>query len=197
VCFSKTVQRIQDSLKSEGYFTWSRPIQFLILSHSFLRIMRNVTYKTCRQNQNTFCVDYSFFENRAVYEIMWKNIVERGRVQMTIWRMQIACWITKPTHTHTHTHTHTTHTTHTPHTPHTTHTPCTHHTHTHHTHTHHKPHTHHAHNIWNTYCFAQHTVYKNAPHFYVYTYVTCLVTIFCYLLPYSVTFVIILHLEQL
>jgi len=26
-----------------------------------------------------------FFENRAVYEIMWKNIVERGRSQITVW----------------------------------------------------------------------------------------------------------------
>jgi len=27
---------------------------------------------------------YNFlFENRAVYEIMWKNVVERGRSQMT------------------------------------------------------------------------------------------------------------------
>ena len=35
---------------------------------------------------------------------MWKNIVERGRPQVTVWRMRIACWITKATHTHTHTH---------------------------------------------------------------------------------------------
>jgi hypothetical protein len=34
-------------------------------------------------------------ENRAVYETMWKNIVEPGRPQMTIWRMRIACWIPK------------------------------------------------------------------------------------------------------
>jgi hypothetical protein len=34
-----------------------------------------------------------FFENRAIYEIMWKNIVERGRPQVTIWRMCTACWI--------------------------------------------------------------------------------------------------------
>ena len=33
-------------------------------------------------------------KNRAVYEIMWKNIVDPGRPQMTIWRMRIACWIT-------------------------------------------------------------------------------------------------------
>ena len=31
---------------------------------------------------------------------MWKNIVELGRPQMTIWRMRIACWIPKATNTH-------------------------------------------------------------------------------------------------
>jgi hypothetical protein len=40
-----------------------------------------------------------FFENRALYEIMWKNIVETDRSQMTICRMRIACWITKATDT--------------------------------------------------------------------------------------------------
>ena len=48
-----------------------------------------------------------FSENRAIYEIMWKNSVEWGKAQMTIWRMCITCWITKTIHTHTHTHTHT------------------------------------------------------------------------------------------
>jgi hypothetical protein len=32
-------------------------------------------------------------KNRAVYEIMWKNIVQPGRPHMTVWRMRIACWI--------------------------------------------------------------------------------------------------------
>ena len=41
-----------------------------------------------------------FFENRAVYEIVWKNFVERGRPQMAIWRMRIACWVPKATDTH-------------------------------------------------------------------------------------------------
>jgi len=41
------------------------------------------------------------FQNRAVYEIMWKNIVERGRPQMTIWRMPPAFWIPKAADTHT------------------------------------------------------------------------------------------------
>jgi hypothetical protein len=54
--------------------------------------MRNILRKTCRENQNTisFSVTFFFFENRTVYEIMWKNIVEWGRPQMTVWRMRIA-----------------------------------------------------------------------------------------------------------
>jgi len=38
-------------------------------------------------------------ENRAVCEVMWKNILELFRPQMTTWRMRIACWIPKDTHT--------------------------------------------------------------------------------------------------
>ena len=64
--------------------------------------MRNILEKSCRENQNTHYMsnDFFFFENRAVYEIMWKNIVEPDRPQMTIWRMRIACWISKATNTH-------------------------------------------------------------------------------------------------
>jgi hypothetical protein len=40
-----------------------------------------------------------FFENSTVYETMWKNTVERGRPQMIIWRMRIACWIPTVTST--------------------------------------------------------------------------------------------------
>jgi len=40
------------------------------------------------------------FENRAVYEIKWKNIVEADRPQMTIWRMRNSCCISKATNTH-------------------------------------------------------------------------------------------------
>ena len=40
----------------------------------------------------------TFFENRAVYVIMWRNIVEPP--QMTVWRMPIPCWIPKATNTH-------------------------------------------------------------------------------------------------
>ena len=38
-----------------------------------------------------------FSENRAVYEIMWKNMAQPDTPEMTIWRMRIACWITEVT----------------------------------------------------------------------------------------------------
>jgi len=37
--------------------------------------MRNVSVKLCTKNHNThFMFNTFFFENRAVYEIMWKNM---------------------------------------------------------------------------------------------------------------------------
>ena len=44
----------------------------------------------------------TFFENHAIYDIMWKNTVEWGRPQMTMCCMRIACCISKATNTHTH-----------------------------------------------------------------------------------------------
>jgi hypothetical protein len=41
-----------------------------------------------------------FFENRAVYEIAWKNVVELGRPQMAVWRISIEYWIPRATNTH-------------------------------------------------------------------------------------------------
>jgi hypothetical protein len=74
---------------------------FCTLSRSFRLRMRNVSDKNCRQNHNTnFVLSNVYFENLAVFEIMWENIVERGGPQMTVWRMRIACWITKPRGTH-------------------------------------------------------------------------------------------------
>ena len=78
-------------------------VHFLIISRSFILRMRNISDKSCRENQNTHFVlsnHFYFFENRADYEIMSKNIVEWGRLQTTIWRMHTACWIPKATNTH-------------------------------------------------------------------------------------------------
>ena len=68
--------------------------------------MKNISGKSCREFETHILCSMTFFENRAVYETMWKNIVERGRPQMTIWRMPLACWIPKAAETQTHTHTH-------------------------------------------------------------------------------------------
>jgi hypothetical protein len=43
----------------------------------------------------------NFSENHVVYEIRWKNIVERGMPQMTLRRKRLACWILKAKKTHT------------------------------------------------------------------------------------------------
>jgi hypothetical protein len=76
---------------------------FLIISRSFLLRMRNVSDKSCRENQNihfVFSNFFFFFENCAAYEIMWKSMVHQDRPQMTIRRMRTACCIPKATHTH-------------------------------------------------------------------------------------------------
>ena len=60
--------------------------------------MFRITFVTKIQ---THILCYHLFpENRAVYEIMSKNMLDPGRPQMTIWRMRFACWITKATYTH-------------------------------------------------------------------------------------------------
>jgi len=53
------------------------------------------------------CLITFLSENRAVYEIMWKYIVERGRPTITTWHTRIHVgYLRLNTHTHTHTHTH-------------------------------------------------------------------------------------------
>jgi hypothetical protein len=71
-------------------------------TRSILLKMRNVSEKICRENKNTLFMfnKFFFFENRAVNQITWKNILEPDTQQMAIWRMRIACW--KPNATNTH-----------------------------------------------------------------------------------------------
>jgi len=63
--------------------------------------MKNASDKSCVKTRIAHFMFNDFFENRAVYEIMWKSSVQRGRPQMTIWRMHIACWIPKAANTYT------------------------------------------------------------------------------------------------
>ena len=50
------------------------PCTFMKITRSFLRRMRNILDKNCRENQNT-CLWFNehFPENRTIYEIMCKN----------------------------------------------------------------------------------------------------------------------------
>jgi hypothetical protein len=60
--------------------------------------MKDVSDKCYRENQNTHIMfNNHFLENRAIYEIIWKNIVEPDRTKMAIRRMSIALWIPKAT----------------------------------------------------------------------------------------------------
>jgi hypothetical protein len=45
--------------------------------------MRNISDKSRRESQNTRFLSNNFSEIHAVCEIMWKNIVEPDRLQMT------------------------------------------------------------------------------------------------------------------
>ena len=58
----------------------------MIISPWIFRKMRNVSHKGRREYQNTHCMFNNIFppENRAAYEIMWKNMVQPDRLQMTI-----------------------------------------------------------------------------------------------------------------
>jgi hypothetical protein len=47
-----------------------------------------------------FMFNNGFFLNRALYEILWKNVAEPGRPQMTIWILRIAYWMPETTNTH-------------------------------------------------------------------------------------------------
>ena len=80
--FRKSVEKIYSSLQSDknkGY-------------------MRNVSNRSCTENQNIQFMFSNFFsENRTVYEIMSKNMVKPERPQITIWRMRVPCWISNAT----------------------------------------------------------------------------------------------------
>jgi hypothetical protein len=59
---------------------------------------RKFQEKVAEKIKHTIYVQYIFFfENSAVCEKMWKNIVQMGRTQMTILRMRITCCVPQAT----------------------------------------------------------------------------------------------------
>ena len=45
--------------------------------------MRNVLDEICGENKNIFYAQYFFLENRVLYDVMSKNMVEAEGLQMT------------------------------------------------------------------------------------------------------------------
>ena len=70
------------------------------LAHFFLE-WEMLQIKVAEKIKTHILCSVTLFENRAVYEKMWKKKHCRGagRPQMAIWRMRISCWITKVTYT--------------------------------------------------------------------------------------------------
>jgi hypothetical protein len=61
--------------------------------------MKHFSNEVVEQVETLILRSITFLKNCAVYEIMWKNIVQRGMPRITIWRMRIASWIPKATNT--------------------------------------------------------------------------------------------------
>jgi hypothetical protein len=88
------VEKIQVSLKFDKITcTLHKDIcTFMIISRLILVRMRKISNTSCRENQNThlLSINFFFFENRAVYEIMLRNVVYPDRPQTAIRRMRFA-----------------------------------------------------------------------------------------------------------
>jgi hypothetical protein len=87
--------------------TLHEDLRTLMTSRWILLEMRNVSDKSCRENQNTNFIFSNFFsENRAVYEIMWKNMVEseghRWQYNTVQKKLRFECWLRKAAVTDTH-----------------------------------------------------------------------------------------------
>jgi len=71
-----------------------------IISHSFL-CRKNIFWEKVVEKIETYLVfSITYFWKLHLYDIMWENVVEPGRHQMTVWHMHLACWIPKATNTY-------------------------------------------------------------------------------------------------
>ena len=71
----------------------------MVISRSILLVTITVSGKIYGGNQNIRYALNNFFKYSAVYETIWKSIVEPGRPKMTIWSTPIACLLSLQTHT--------------------------------------------------------------------------------------------------
>ena len=75
--------------------------RLIITFRNFAKATKTFSEKSCRQNQYTHFMFITFvFENNAVCVIMWKNIVEPDKSQISIWHVLIKSWIYVATNIH-------------------------------------------------------------------------------------------------
>ena len=67
---------------------------FLITSPSFLSTIKKSLKGVLEKIETHVLCSKPFFKYRTIYDIIWKNVSQRVMLNMTIWRMYIACWIT-------------------------------------------------------------------------------------------------------
>jgi hypothetical protein len=73
--FYYNLTRITGTLHEDKY-------TFLIISRLVLPTINNVSDEVVEEIKTHILYPMTFFENNAVYEIMWKNTVQPGRPQM-------------------------------------------------------------------------------------------------------------------
>jgi hypothetical protein len=71
----------------------------IMISRSFLLKTRDVSEKSVDKVKHTFYVQ-RLFSKIVSFASKGRKILKSGAGHMTIWRMCIACWITKATDTH-------------------------------------------------------------------------------------------------
>jgi hypothetical protein len=101
--FRKSVVKLQVSLKSDtnNGTLHKDPCIFMIISREILLIMRNVSDKSYRENQNTHFMFVNFFPKSCR---LWDNVEKYGTARQAtddniILRMRFASRITKATDT--------------------------------------------------------------------------------------------------
>jgi hypothetical protein len=100
----KSLEKIKISLQSDNNngILHEDLCTFMAISRWILLRMRNVSDKSCTQNQNTHFMFNNFFRKSCR---LWDNVEKYGTARQAtddniIRRMRCVCWITKATDTH-------------------------------------------------------------------------------------------------
>jgi hypothetical protein len=103
IIFRKTVQKNSSLIKIgeyKGVLYMKTSIHFLSHLPQFFLEWEMFCRKAVEDKETQILCSKTFYKNRALQEIKWRNIVERGRPRITICRMRISYWIPKAANTH-------------------------------------------------------------------------------------------------